>query len=263
MSAGRNEPCPCGSTKKYKHCCIGKPRAASLGTCSGPGGDPDGRCGKPGTANMTCKLCGKLYAHCRTHQGVVAELIHGHVMRMHPETIPIDRFDRMLRDEAVMTEFRAAAAKAPALWRHFFEYVGERQNGGHARTTKEKEDAETSRILWEATRYRTQALQKRSKPVQWHDGAWEFQISYGEGVKVPGRGAVPMWEFSAKLFPEGRGSAEGDWKRLGSWATAVGVPEGQREVGRTIETAPNATHRWVWTGTATDTDDDPVGCRLW
>lgn len=24
MSVGRNEPCPCGSGKKYKHCCAGK-----------------------------------------------------------------------------------------------------------------------------------------------------------------------------------------------------------------------------------------------
>ena len=24
MSAGRNEPCSCGSGKKYKHCCAGK-----------------------------------------------------------------------------------------------------------------------------------------------------------------------------------------------------------------------------------------------
>lgn len=27
---GRNDPCPCGSGKKYKHCCLGKDRAAEL-----------------------------------------------------------------------------------------------------------------------------------------------------------------------------------------------------------------------------------------
>jgi tetratricopeptide (TPR) repeat protein len=27
---GRNEPCPCGSGKKYKHCCLDKDRAAEL-----------------------------------------------------------------------------------------------------------------------------------------------------------------------------------------------------------------------------------------
>ena len=24
MSTGRNDPCPCGSGKKHKHCCLGK-----------------------------------------------------------------------------------------------------------------------------------------------------------------------------------------------------------------------------------------------
>ena len=28
--AGRNDPCPCGSGKKYKHCCMDKDRAAEL-----------------------------------------------------------------------------------------------------------------------------------------------------------------------------------------------------------------------------------------
>ena len=28
--SGRNEPCPCGSGKKYKHCCLEKNRAAEL-----------------------------------------------------------------------------------------------------------------------------------------------------------------------------------------------------------------------------------------
>ncbi len=27
---GRNDPCPCGSGKKYKHCCLNKDRAAEL-----------------------------------------------------------------------------------------------------------------------------------------------------------------------------------------------------------------------------------------
>ena len=29
---GRNQPCPCGSGKKYKHCCLDKDRAAELAT---------------------------------------------------------------------------------------------------------------------------------------------------------------------------------------------------------------------------------------
>lgn len=32
---GRNDPCPCGSGKKYKHCCLEKDRAAELATAVG------------------------------------------------------------------------------------------------------------------------------------------------------------------------------------------------------------------------------------
>jgi hypothetical protein len=29
-AVGRNQPCPCGSGKKFKHCCAQKPQKASL-----------------------------------------------------------------------------------------------------------------------------------------------------------------------------------------------------------------------------------------
>ena len=29
QTLSRNAPCPCGSGKKYKHCCLGKPIATS------------------------------------------------------------------------------------------------------------------------------------------------------------------------------------------------------------------------------------------
>ncbi|MCK4515654.1 MAG: SEC-C domain-containing protein, partial [Spirochaetaceae bacterium] len=28
MKIGRNDPCPCGSGRKYKHCCLGSDEAA-------------------------------------------------------------------------------------------------------------------------------------------------------------------------------------------------------------------------------------------
>ena len=31
-TVGRNEPCPCGSGKKYKHCCAVKAQRTPLGT---------------------------------------------------------------------------------------------------------------------------------------------------------------------------------------------------------------------------------------
>jgi hypothetical protein len=32
MAVGRNEPCPCGSGKKYKHCCALKSQKSPLAT---------------------------------------------------------------------------------------------------------------------------------------------------------------------------------------------------------------------------------------
>ena len=32
MAVGRNEPCTCGSGKKYKHCCALKKQKASIGS---------------------------------------------------------------------------------------------------------------------------------------------------------------------------------------------------------------------------------------
>lgn len=32
MATGRNEPCPCGSGKKYKHCCALKAQRVPWGT---------------------------------------------------------------------------------------------------------------------------------------------------------------------------------------------------------------------------------------
>ena len=69
-------------------------------------------------------------------------------------------------------------------------------------------------------------------------GAWRFGLSY-----EPGLG---LWMFSAQLFPVGRGSTLHEWSELGKYAALVGVPEGLRELGRTVETHPNAVHKWAW-----------------
>ena len=34
VKTGRNQPCPCGSGKKYKHCCLGKEQASRVDTAS-------------------------------------------------------------------------------------------------------------------------------------------------------------------------------------------------------------------------------------
>ena len=47
---GRNEPCPCGSGKKYKRCCQGKPRPGSATAAPIPGSARDASSLRPGPA---------------------------------------------------------------------------------------------------------------------------------------------------------------------------------------------------------------------
>jgi hypothetical protein len=56
MDVGRNERCPCGSGKKYKHCCLNKGRggASSVNTTSGSCDAKmgDDRCGRAQSGRM-------------------------------------------------------------------------------------------------------------------------------------------------------------------------------------------------------------------
>jgi len=49
---GRNDPCPCGSGKKYKHCC-GNATSVVEPEKKGHAGDPDLRLGNVQTAPAT------------------------------------------------------------------------------------------------------------------------------------------------------------------------------------------------------------------
>jgi hypothetical protein len=40
MKVGRNDPCPCGSGRKYKHCCLDKERSAPSNSFAAPSGMP-------------------------------------------------------------------------------------------------------------------------------------------------------------------------------------------------------------------------------
>jgi|GEM_PF-2693563 hypothetical protein len=228
MSVGRNDPCVCGSGKKYKHCCLDKT------PCQGDGG----RCGKPTKGALTCKLCGKLYPACAAHQPEIRMNMNGHVLRSHPETLPTEQFDRLLRDETGMATFRQKAREAPDLWRVFFEYVDERQSG-QTRTPAQRAEAAQRGRREQAARLRDQATHEPGELIRWYDGAWEFLLSSS------GPGEIQKWAFSAMLFPRGRGSTEQDWRRLHHWTEALGIPQGS-EVGKTIEATPNAVHKWVW-----------------
>lgn len=47
VKIGRNQPCPCGSGKKYKRCCLGKDRASRVDTGNLPQNTPS--LGSPGS----------------------------------------------------------------------------------------------------------------------------------------------------------------------------------------------------------------------
>lgn len=63
---------------------------------------------------------------------------------------------------------------------------------------------------------------------------WEFGLSCNEN----------RWHFSAKLFPQGRGSTEKDWHYLGRVLAEVGAPEQPLTPFETTD--PNAVHHWDW-----------------
>ena len=131
---GRNDPCPCGSGNKYKKCCLGK--AIDHGPCQGPHAsgcqeEADSRCGADSCGAMVCKLCGKKYAHCHSHHDAIRTMMNGHVLRVHPETIPSAQFDKLLKDDVQMDLLRKRAAGSPELWARLFEYINERKRAGN------------------------------------------------------------------------------------------------------------------------------------
>lgn len=83
-------------------------------------------CGGVGSAGMACKLCDKQYAHCRTHQGDSETAMKGHVLRVHPESIP-GVVDQLMANETELAAFRKRAEQSPELFKRLFEYIAERQ----------------------------------------------------------------------------------------------------------------------------------------
>lgn len=127
---GRNDPCHCGSGKKFKACCIDKP--VDYGNCHAcedpetseemgvaPGGSDIRAIGK-----QFCKICSKEYPFCRAHQADMQNAMRGHVMRVHPETIPglIDRLSP--RDMAMIREQHALE---PELWQRLIDFIAGRK----------------------------------------------------------------------------------------------------------------------------------------
>ena len=228
-TTGRNEPCPCGSGKKYKRCCADK--AYDYGPCR--------MCGLRSSGAIDCKLCGSRHAHCHGHSKDAATSMYGHVIRMHPETLPPEKFDQLLQQEEWLETMRDGAKNEPEQYRKFFDFIEQRAAGKVPRDNSIEQDA---------VRHRASAMAKRGQMVRWYDGAWEFLLSLGN--------ELPLWGLSAMLYPRGRGSTLDDWTRLGRWTAALGLPKGDREIGKTVDTVPNAVHKWLWMDKPIDATKD-------
>ncbi len=164
----------------------------------------------------------------------MVQAIRGHILRTHPETIPEAQFDRLLSDVAAMADLRERASEEPELWKTLFDFIAKRERGEKPSVVENK----TKTIEETVRRMRTKAIETSGDLVRWYDGAWEFLLSYDA--------PTAMWVFSAMLFPKGRGSIAGDWRDLGAWTSAAGVPIGQREIEESIDRDPSAVHKWVW-----------------
>lgn len=125
ISPARNAPCPCGSGKKYKHCCANKP--VNYGPCAAPA-SPEGdryngeACGAPGCGAIGCRRCDHTYAHCHAHHADVNTMMRGHVLRCHPETIP-NAIKRLVRNEEALAKVHAEAERHPEMWENLLDYI--------------------------------------------------------------------------------------------------------------------------------------------
>lgn len=122
MTQGRNEPCECGSGKKYKKCCFLKPTPTPehmRGRCVA--------CGQRARFVTLCKSCGKEYEHCVAHETVVVQTMRGHILRVHPETVSNEIVDRLLDSSEELALIYRAAKEAPELWTKCIERLEERR----------------------------------------------------------------------------------------------------------------------------------------
>ncbi len=76
---------------------------------------------------LACKLCDKTYLSCHAHREVVHVTMNGHVLRVHPETLPQEKFNEILDNKEVMDGLREQRRLAPELWEGFFQFVAQRK----------------------------------------------------------------------------------------------------------------------------------------
>jgi hypothetical protein len=83
-------------------------------------------CGGAGYAGMACNLCNKKYVHCRAHQGDSETAMRGHILRVHPESVP-SVVDQLMKNETELAAMRKHAEGQPELWAKLFAYIATRK----------------------------------------------------------------------------------------------------------------------------------------
>jgi hypothetical protein len=124
VSADRNAPCPCGSGKKWKKCCLLTPSGPPCDAWEPSRGL---HCQKPSSGRVACRLCDKKLHFCPAHENDCAQNLRGHILRVHPESLP-GVLDDMIRHPHKLEAFKAGIAPSdPSMWTHFFEVLERRR----------------------------------------------------------------------------------------------------------------------------------------
>jgi hypothetical protein len=250
---GRNDPCPCGSGKKFKHCCIDKaqaaqpPRTSQIMLCT--------VCRDAKAVNaLACKVCGKRYGFCSAHAAAASGNMNGHVMRVHPEVIP-DLRKKLQEQPEVLADIMEKAKGDPENWAAFvawWEGKGQvRSRVAPPAPTPDPPAPGGLRFVDIPPEHNAErcaaALRAAALPgviVTSQSGGWSLCLS-DEPDPLSG------WMLTMKLLTPNH-SIDADWKQMGKITAALGVP---REVVLQTMTAmehdPGGTHRFQWTDPTT------------
>ena len=183
---GRNDPCPCGSGKKYKKCCIDKP--GSYGPCDGHGASGS-RCGEPATGVLACKFCGKRYAGCKAHHTDVHTMMSGHVLRTHPEEVP-DVLDDLLGKPEMLTQIGLQYADDPEPWEKLMTCLEARQKGEPLPKSTIVKASDPNDVDAVAHAMKKEAVKQTGKDPSFRIvHGWKFGLSYG-----------PVSEITREMF---------------------------------------------------------------
>jgi len=174
-------------------------------------------------------------------------------MRVHPESIPADKFDELLADEKQMAGLYEQQRLAPDLWKRFFEYVEERRQGKPAPVVEEVD--EIARDLRNEAKksafFRgTERLVHGYKLILSYtdaEGLIKLSAQAPPSVRPPTEADLSKvhWHLSASWRRRGEPSADAV-KKLRDLVVALGVPEDRREGEQPTISIPQVTH-WIWT----------------